>query len=51
MQNHPKMVRIYADIVQNPTLPKVFPNICRVLYVEVGKTEQEREIYLKYPFF
>ncbi len=30
---HQKMIRIYADIVQNHTLPGVFPNFWRAVYV------------------
>ncbi len=32
---HQKMIRIYADIVQNHTLPGVFPNFWRAVYVYV----------------
>ncbi len=30
---HQKMIRIYADIVQNHTLPGVFPNFWRAVYM------------------
>ncbi len=30
---HQKIVRIYADIVQNHTLPGVFPNFWRAVYI------------------
>ncbi len=29
----PKILRIYADIVQNHTLPGVFPNFWRAVYI------------------
>ncbi len=31
---HQKMIRIYADIVQNHTLPGVFPNFWRAVYLQ-----------------
>ncbi len=35
------MIRIYADIVQNHTLPGVFPNFWRVVYnIQVVKNPQ-----------
>ncbi len=33
MYLHQKMIRIYADIVQNHTLPGVFPNFWRAVYL------------------
>ncbi len=33
MYLHQKMIRIYSDIVQNHTLPGVFPNFWRAVYV------------------
>ncbi len=33
MYLHQKMIRIYADIVQNHTLPGVFPNFWRAVYI------------------
>ncbi len=35
MYLHQKMIRIYADIVQNHTLPGVFPNFWRAVYIRV----------------
>ncbi len=35
MYLHQRIIRIYADIVQNHTLP-VFPNFWRAVYVTLG---------------
>ncbi len=35
MYLHQKMIRIYADIVQNHTLPGVFPNFWRAVYIYI----------------
>ncbi len=36
----PKNIRIYADIVQNHTLP-VFPNSWRAVYVNAAEVEEQ----------
>ncbi len=41
MYLHQKMIRIYADIVQNHTLPGVFPNFWRAVY-----NERQQQVYL-----
>ncbi len=33
MYLHQKIIRIYADIVLNHTLPGVFPNFLRAVYI------------------
>ncbi len=33
MYLHQKIIRIYADIIQNHTLPGVFPNFWRAVYI------------------
>ncbi len=35
MYLHQKIIRIYADIVQNHTLPGVFPNFWRAVYLYI----------------
>ncbi len=35
MYLHQKIIRIYADIVQNHTLPGVFPNFWRAVYIQI----------------
>ncbi len=35
MYLHQKMIRIYADIIQNHTLPGVFPNFWRAVYIYI----------------
>ncbi len=37
MYLHQKMIRIYADIVQNHTLAGVFPNFWRAVYIYIYK--------------
>ncbi len=31
---HQKIIRIYADFIQNHTLPGVFPNFWRAVYIQ-----------------
>ncbi len=34
MYLHQKIIRIYADTIQNHTLPGVFPNFWRAVYIQ-----------------
>ncbi len=44
MYLHQKIIRIYADIVQNHTLPGVFPNFWRAVYIHTH-THTHTHIY------
>ncbi len=50
MYLHQKIIRIYADIIQNHTLPGVFPNFWRAVYIYIYIYIYIQYIYIYYSF-